>query len=183
MAQATDGTGLSGTKVLEITVVQANPTVTWANPADIVYGTALSAVQLDATASVPGRFAYSPPAGTVLHAGGNQKLSVTFTPTDTVDYAIATAAAKINVARAKPTITWADPANIATGTPLGATQLNAKSPVSGVFTYTPASGSILSPGANQEIAVSFRRRIRSISPRRPPAPGSTSTRRPPPHHT
>ena len=30
-------------------------TITWANPAAIVYGTALSATQLDASASVPGR--------------------------------------------------------------------------------------------------------------------------------
>ena len=34
----------------------STPTITWANPADIVYGTALGATQLDATASVqPGR--------------------------------------------------------------------------------------------------------------------------------
>ena len=62
------------------------PTITWSNPADIVYGTALDATQLDATASVPGTFAYSPAAGTVLKAGDTQTLSVTFTPTDTTDY-------------------------------------------------------------------------------------------------
>ena len=52
----------------------------------IAYGTPLSAAQLDATASVPGTFAYSPAAGTVLQAGSGQTLSVTFTPTDTTDY-------------------------------------------------------------------------------------------------
>src|SRR6185436_15392199 len=41
------------------------PAVTWANPADIAYGAALSATQLNATASVPGTFVYTPPAGTV----------------------------------------------------------------------------------------------------------------------
>jgi len=34
-----------------------------------VYGTALGATQLNATASVPGTFVYAPPAGTVLNAG------------------------------------------------------------------------------------------------------------------
>jgi hypothetical protein len=70
---------------LTFTVKAATPTLTWATPAAITFGTALSAAQLDATASVPGTFVYNPPAGTVL-AAGNQTLSVTFTPTDTTDY-------------------------------------------------------------------------------------------------
>src|SRR5205823_5918498 len=39
------------------------PTITWATPADIVYGTALSATQLNATASTAGTFTYTPAAG------------------------------------------------------------------------------------------------------------------------
>ena len=50
------------------------PAVTWANPADITYGTALGADQLDATSNVPGTFTYSAAAGTVLHAGTGQTL-------------------------------------------------------------------------------------------------------------
>src|SRR5919197_2214471 len=50
------------------------PTITWNNPADITYGTALGASQLNATASVPGTFAYSPVAGTSLQAGLKQSL-------------------------------------------------------------------------------------------------------------
>ena len=46
----------------------------------------MSATQLEATASVPGTFVYTPAAGTVLGAGNSQTLSVTFTPTDTADY-------------------------------------------------------------------------------------------------
>ena len=45
--------------------------------------------QLDAPASVAGKFVYSPAAGKVLTAG-TQTLSVTFTPTDHVDYSSAT---------------------------------------------------------------------------------------------
>ena len=67
------------------TIDQLTPTISWATPAAITYGTPLSATQLNATASVPGTFAYTPAAGTVL-AAGMQTLSVTFTPTDTVDY-------------------------------------------------------------------------------------------------
>ena len=39
------------------------PVITWANPAPIVYGTPLSATQLNATASVAGTFVYDPPGG------------------------------------------------------------------------------------------------------------------------
>jgi hypothetical protein len=68
----------------------AAPVITWATPAPITYGTALSSNQLNATANVPGSFAYNPPIGTVLNEGTNL-LSVNFTPNDTVDYSSATA--------------------------------------------------------------------------------------------
>ena len=115
------------------------PTITWANPAGIIYGTALSATQLDATASVPGTFTYSPAAGTVLEAGNGQTLSVTFTPTDTTDYTDATDSTTIDVAQATPTITWAAPAGITYGTPLSAAQLDATASVPGTFAYSPAA--------------------------------------------
>jgi hypothetical protein len=72
-------------------------TITWSNPADIVYGTPLSAAQLDATASVDGSFTYKPAAGTILGVGQGQTLSVTFTPTDKDHYKTAAATATINV--------------------------------------------------------------------------------------
>lgn len=80
------------------------PTITWSNPADIVYGTPLSSTQLDATASVPGTFTYTPAAGTVLHAGAAQTLSVTFTPDDTTDYTTVTTTTSINVLQAPLTV-------------------------------------------------------------------------------
>lgn len=79
------------------------PTITWAAPAAITYGTPLSSDQLNAEASateisglageapgtsgmltsvsVPGTWAYSPAQGTVLPPG-NYTLTVTFTPTN-----------------------------------------------------------------------------------------------------
>ena len=71
-------------------------------PADIVYGTALSATQLNATTTVPGTFVYTPPAGTVLTAGTAQTLSVTFTPTEAPNYTTATKTVAINVLKATP---------------------------------------------------------------------------------
>ena len=86
-------------------ISQATPTISWSNPSDITYGTALSAAQLDATASVPGTFAYTPALGTVLNAGVNQTLSVVFTPTDVTDYTTASANVLINVLAEPITIT------------------------------------------------------------------------------
>ena len=65
---------------------QTRPPVTWPNPADIVYGTALGSTQLNASSPVAGSFVYNPPLNTVLSAGNGQSLSVTFTPGDAVNY-------------------------------------------------------------------------------------------------
>jgi N-acetylneuraminic acid mutarotase len=79
-----------------IGVNKAAPTITWATPAAITYGTTLSATQLNATASVPGTFIYNPAAGTVP-AVGSDTLSASFTPTDATDYATATASVTLAV--------------------------------------------------------------------------------------
>ncbi len=73
--------------------------ITWASPASITYGTALSATQLNATASVPGTLVYTPAAGNIP-AAGNDTLSVTFTPTDTVNYTTGTKTVTLTVTQA-----------------------------------------------------------------------------------
>jgi hypothetical protein len=83
-------------RVRAVGAPQVTPTITWPTPAAIAYGTALSATQLNATASVPGTFDYSPAAGTVLSVG-THTLSVTFTPTDTTRYSTVTATVQITV--------------------------------------------------------------------------------------
>ena len=75
----------------------ATSTITWANPAPAVIGSALSTTQLNAKASVPGIFTYSPPLGTVLNTAGSQLLSVSFTPLDATDILPATAQATLDV--------------------------------------------------------------------------------------
>jgi hypothetical protein len=136
-------------------VNQATPTIAWATPAPITYGTALSGTQLDASSGgVAGTFAYTPAAGAVLPAGV-QTLSVTFTPADTTDYMTATATVQLTVNKVNNSITWATPASIAYGTPLSGTQLDATvNGVAGTFVYTPPAGTVLSAGV-QTLSVSF----------------------------
>ena len=82
----------------------------WPTPAPIVYGTALSGLQLDATSTVPGTFAYSPAAGTVLTVG-QQLLQATFMPADTVHYSTAKASVTLTVLPVTPIITLSTSAN------------------------------------------------------------------------
>jgi hypothetical protein len=86
----------AATRTVTLTVNQATPTINWATPAAITAGTALTATQLDATASVPGTFVYNPAPGTTPPVG-TDTLSVTFTPTDNVDYATVTATVTLTV--------------------------------------------------------------------------------------
>jgi len=146
-------TSKSSTATVTLTVNKTTPTITWATPAAITYGTALSATQLDATSTVAGTFAYTPAAGTVL-AAGSQTLSVTFTPTNTTLYNTAAATVALTVSKATPTISWATPAAITYGTALSATQLDATSTVAGTFAYTPAAGTVLTAGS-QNLSVTF----------------------------
>jgi Bacterial Ig-like domain (group 2)/Chitobiase/beta-hexosaminidase C-terminal domain len=124
------------------------PVITWSAPAAITYGTALSSTQLNATANVPGTFAYTPAAGTVLKLG-TQTLSAVFTPTDSKTYSAATATVQLSVSQAIPVITWAAPAAMALGTALSSAQLDATANVPGAFTYNPAAGTVPQAGTVQ----------------------------------
>ena len=66
------------------------------------------------------------------------------------------------VEKATPVLTWAAPASITAGTPLGPTQLNATatatfngSAVEGTFTYSPVAGTVLAAGLGQTLNVTF----------------------------
>jgi Abnormal spindle-like microcephaly-assoc'd, ASPM-SPD-2-Hydin len=102
---------------------------------------------------VSGTFVYTPPAGTILTAG-MQTLSVTFTPSDSVDYTTATATVYLTVSKGTATITWGALAPITYGTPLGAAQLNASANVPGTFVYSPSAGTVLGAGS-QTLSVTF----------------------------
>jgi sugar lactone lactonase YvrE len=130
---------------VNLTVNPATPTITWLAPAPIVYGTPLSATQLNATANTAGTFAYSPDRGTVLGAGPHT-LGAIFTPGDTKDYTSATANVTLVVKKAMPTIKWATPAAIIYGTALSPKQLDATASVAGSLVYKPGAGTVLGAG-------------------------------------
>jgi hypothetical protein len=97
---ATAGTTLTVTKVAVV--------LKWDKPAAVPYGTALSGAQLNAVASaggesLAGKFVYSPASGTVLNAGADQALGVTFTPTD-ANYDSTTASTALTVNKAALTV-------------------------------------------------------------------------------
>jgi hypothetical protein len=117
---ATDTTNYSNaSKNVSINVLKATPSITWSNPADITYPTALSSTQLNATTtgSLPGVFTYTPPAATVLNAGNAQTLSVNFVATDTTNYSNASKNVLVNVLKANQTITFGALANKQLGSP------------------------------------------------------------------
>jgi hypothetical protein len=143
----------TATATVTLMVNKGAPAITWATPAAIPYGTALSSTQLNASSTVAGTFVYTPADGTVLTAGP-QTLSVTFTPTDSGDYTTATATVTLMVNKGAPAVTWAAPAAISYGTPLSATQLNASSTVAGTYIYSPPAGTVLTAGP-QTLSVTF----------------------------
>ena len=126
-----------------LTVTRAAPLLGWATPSAVNYGAALGSNQLDATANVPGGFAYVPSAGAVLSPGTNL-LSVLFTPADTVDYSNASNSANLVVlmepivlniqpAGGNVVLTWIDPASLFA--------LQAAPGASKVFTNVPGAAS------------------------------------------
>ena len=142
-----DTVGYSSSRATaSVTVAKANPRIIWPTPDPITFGVALSPIQLNPKASVPGSFAFRPAAGEIP-APGVHELSATFTPTDTLNYATVSAVVSLNVAEKSPTqIVWPVPSAISYGAPLSAAQLNATASVPGTFVYTPSEGNVLAPG-------------------------------------
>lgn len=152
-----------------ITIGKAEQSITWGDPSSIVYGTALSSAQLNATVAVigpspAGALMYSPAAGAVLHAGTHQPLTVNAAATN--NYNAASKTVYIDELKAVPVINWATPAAITYGVVLSAAQLNATAThpsdggplsganVPGTFAYVPAAGAVL-PVGNNILSVTF----------------------------
>ena len=76
------------------------------------------------------------------------------------DYTAPDAQGTLTIKQASPTIHWSEPAAITLGTPLSSSQLNASATgvagvaLSGSFTYTPKSGTVLGVGS-QSLQVQF----------------------------
>ena len=96
------------------------PQLHWSPLASIVYGTPLTSAELDATANVPGTFAYTPGDGTAPRRR-RQTISVAFTPADPHDFTTAALVATIDVVPATPTLTVTAPGGAFDGSPQPAT--------------------------------------------------------------
>ena len=84
-------------------ILTADAGLAWSAPSSIVYGTVLSATQLNATADVAGTFTYAPAAGTRLPVG-THTLSVSFVPTNSA-YDPDTTTVRITVTAKQLTVT------------------------------------------------------------------------------
>lgn len=103
---ATNEVGGMATRTLSYTVTKGVPTITWATPDPIVYGTLAGTDVHNATASVPGTFTY--PALDALLEAGTHTVTATFTPTDTANYVSTTASVDLTVLPAPLTVTASD---------------------------------------------------------------------------
>jgi hypothetical protein len=142
------------TSTQNIAIAKGTPILIWADPAPIGYGSALGPAQLNAVASLPGSFSYSPPIGSSLHAGTNEPLTVTFTPADIANYTTATKMVHLNVNQAALTVAadnksrllgQPNPAFTATFTGL----VNGDTPgaITGTVTYITTAKAASPPGA------------------------------------
>jgi hypothetical protein len=85
-----------------VTIPKIVPAITWSNPALIDDDIPLGATQLNATANVPGTLVYNPAAGALLGIG-THTLTVTFTPTDAINYAVTSKTVSLEIANLVPT--------------------------------------------------------------------------------
>jgi Flp pilus assembly CpaE family ATPase len=131
-----------------IAVNKATPTLLWPTPAEIAYGAPLNEAQLNASASIPGEFEYSPARGEVL-LPGRHTLSVRLMPRDNANYLPAEAKVELSVAKARPALHWPAPNFITYGMLLSSKQLCASAQIPGTFEFLPGLGSLLAAGEHQ----------------------------------
>ena len=145
-----------------LTISKANQTILWATPAAIVYGTPLSAAQLNATVTgsgpaAAGALSYTPGAGAVLDAGVQ---TLTATAAATADYNAATATVQLTVNKAQPVFSGLTPQTIVVhtasvtfnGTLAAPTGIPAGQPVSITLNGVTQSATL---GANGSFSATF----------------------------
>ncbi|WP_177195003.1 fibronectin type III domain-containing protein [Parapedobacter indicus] len=89
-----------------------------------------------------------------IHGAGTVTITATQPGNTAFEPAIA-AQQELVILKAKPVITWANPTAITYGTALSDTQLNAEADVDGLFTYTPAAGTVPDAGTGHPLTVTF----------------------------
>ncbi len=158
-----------------LTVERRAPALTFAAPAATTYGAAPFALTLggsaaDDAAAPPLQLSYAPsgvcsgpatsPATVTILGAGECTITLSQPAGDNVNYADAVPIAHIvTIARAAPALAWEAPSAITYGMPLGSAQLRASASfggfaLSGTFSYTPGSDSVLTAGPHP-LAVTF----------------------------
>jgi pectate lyase len=137
----------AGDATATLVIAPATPVVSWSPPADIVYGTALSGTELNATANVPGTFTYSPAAGTLLGAQAGATLSVTFAPADAANYTTAGATTTLTVHKAPAGVVLGGLSQTYNGTPRTIIANSVPSGLAVVVAYEGGSGAPINAGA------------------------------------
>ena len=138
---------------LTVTVNEASKSYGQANPAfSVAYG---GFVNSDTFSTLGGQLAFSTTAGT---ASDVNSYDVVASGLSSSDYSIAYPPGTLSITPADQTIAWSTPADITSGTPLGAAQLNATVSVpgpaqAGPLTYNPGAGTVLSAGSGQTLTV------------------------------
>jgi YVTN family beta-propeller protein len=127
------------TSTVSLTVNQATATITWPTASAITYGQPLASSTLSGGSSTPaGTFAWTTPA--TVPSTGTASYSVTFTPTDTTNYATATSTLSVTVNKATATITWPTASVLTYGQTLAAATLSGgTSTPAGAFAWTTPS--------------------------------------------
>jgi len=156
----------TATASVPLAVGRATPTLSWATPAPIPYGTALAAV-LNPTAAfnsatVPGSFTYTATptggsatavTGATLLAAGSYTLTASFTPTDATNYSAANTTTTVTIHQAASTLQLASSVNpvlLLNPTTLTATVSSTAGTPSGTVTFldgtTPIGSGSLANG-------------------------------------
>lgn len=158
------------TVTVTVSVGKAAPNVTaWPAAGGITYpqklsGSALtggSAKGVDAL-DLPGTFAWAD--GDITPPSGSSTQAVTFTPTDTANYAAATGTATVTVAKGAATVSaWPAPVGLVYGKPLSQIALSGGTgSVPGTFSWT--SGAIMPDSGSRVLGVTFTPTDTSYSP-------------------
>jgi hypothetical protein len=143
-----------------LVIGQAAATLTLGNLSATYNGAAQAATVTTNPAGLSGvTISYSRNGSAVSNPTAAGSYSVTATLSN-ANYAATPATGTLVIGQAAPVLTWANPASIVAGTPLGAGQLDASATfegnaVAGTYLYSPAAGTMLSAGAGQMLTVVF----------------------------
>jgi len=136
----------------------SSQTITFANPAEVAFGTPPVTLQASSTSGLPVTYSIAGPAaasGSILTITGAGVITITAMQAGSPAYAAAVPVTQtLNVTPAQPSISWMTPAPIPYGTPLTHAQLSAWSSTPGTFVYTPAAGVKL-PAGKHILSVNF----------------------------